>query len=94
MKLRKGDKVRIIKGRDRGRESEVSRVLSGKGKVFVSGVNVYKRHAKPSAKNKEGGIIEIQKPLAVENVMLVCPLCQLPTRVGRKRVCKKCQGKL
>lgn len=102
MRIRKGDKVKIIKGKDRSRSGEVSRVLSRQGKVFISGINIYKKHTKPSARGKEGGIIEIQGPLAAENVALICPHCQEKTRVGydltegqgKNRICKKCGGKL
>jgi large subunit ribosomal protein L24 len=98
MRIRKGDKVRIIKGKDRGREGTVERVSAKSGGVVVAGINIYKKHLKPSARKKEGGIIEIQKPLPVANVMLICPHCQKPARIGfrlegdqKKRFCKKCQ---
>lgn len=98
MRVKRGDKVKIIRGKDRGREGEVNRVLPRKARVFVSGVNISKKHAKPSARNKEGGIIEIQRPLPVENVVVICPHCQQTTRVGYRideregkgRICRKC----
>ena len=99
MKIKKGDKVGVIKGKDRGRENAVEKVLSKEGKVLVSGLNVYKKAVRPTQKSQKGGIVEVTKPLPVENVMLVCPKCQKPTRVGYKveegkkqRICKKCQG--
>ena len=101
MKIRKGDKVKVIKGKDSGREGTVERVLAKTGGVVVSGINIYKKHLKPSARKKEGGIIEIQKPLPAANVMLVCPHCQKPVRVGfkvenghKRRVCKKCREEI
>ena len=101
MKIRKGDKVRIIKGKDRGRENAVEKVLSKEGKVLVSGLNLYKKAVRPKQQGQKGGIVEITRPLPVENVMLVCSKCNKPTRVGYKiegdkklRFCKKCQGEL
>ena len=101
MKIQKSDKVRVTKGKDRGRESTVEKVLSKEGKVLVSGLNVYKKAVRPTQKSQKGGIVEITKPLPVENVMLICPKCQKPTRVGYKvegdkkqRICKKCQNTL
>lgn len=97
MKIHKGDKVKIMIGKDKGKDGTVSKVLQEKDKVVVEGANVYKKHVKPSAKFKEGGIVEIEKPIDVSNVMLICPKCNTATRVGLKieggkkyRVCKKC----
>lgn len=99
MRIKKGDKVKVISGKARGRESTVSAVLATKGQVLVEGVNVVKRHVKPSARYKEGGIVEITKPVNVSTVMLICPKCQQATRIGYKvggdkkfRICKKCGG--
>ena len=105
MKIHKGDKVKIITGEDKGKDGVVSKVLRPKpgtrrhlaGKIVVEGVNLYKKHVKPSAKIKEGGIVEIEKPLDASNVMLICPKCNSAARVGFKieggkkyRICKKC----
>jgi large subunit ribosomal protein L24 len=101
MKIKKGDKVRVIKGKDRGREGTVERVLPKEKKVVVGGLNIYKKAVRPSQRNQKGGIVEITKPLPVENVMLICPHCNQPTRVGYRvekgekfRICKKCQREL
>jgi len=98
MKIKKGDKVRVIKGKDRGRESTVEAVLTKERKVVVSGLNVYKKAVRARQQGQKGGIVEITRPLPVENVMLLCPKCQKPTRVGYKvegdkklRLCKNCQ---
>ncbi|MBI4038528.1 50S ribosomal protein L24 [Candidatus Daviesbacteria bacterium] len=97
MKVKKGDKVRVLLGKDRGKEGKVEHVLAKARKVFVSGVNLYKRHIR-KMQNIEGGIIDIPKPLDVSNVGLICPNCNKLTRVGYKkigkdkiRICKKCQ---
>ena len=95
-KIRKGDEVQILLGKNRGKSGKVLRVLSKKNKVLVEGINLYKRHVK-KMQNVEGGIMEIPKPLDISNVALICPNCQKITRVGYKmdggekvRVCKKC----
>lgn len=101
MKIRKGDKVRVIKGKDRGRESTVEKVLPKEKKVVVAGLNIYKKAVRPRQQSQKGGIVEITRPLPVENVMLLCPKCNKPARVGYKieggkklRLCKKCQQEL
>lgn len=82
MKIIKGDKVRIIKGRDRGREGLVTRVYPRKGKVLVEGINVYKKHLKSRGKQQPGGIIDITRPVPISNVALVCPKTNKPTRIA------------
>lgn len=100
MKIRKNDKVKILLGKDRGKEGKVAYVKGKEGKVFVEGANLYKRHVKKQGK-LEGGIIDIPKPLDVSNVALVCPDCNKVTRIGFKiegsekiRICKKCQKEI
>lgn len=100
MKIKKGDKVKIILGKDRGKDGKVEYARAADGKVFVSGVNLYKRHVR-KMQGIEGGIIDIPKPLDVSNVALVCPNCNKMTRIGFKqegntkvRVCKKCQKEI
>jgi len=97
IKLRKDDKVKIISGKDRGRESVIERVYTSDGKVLVKDVNQYTRHLKKSAKVPEGGRVKMSRPINVANVMLICSKCNKPTRVGVKivdgkkaRACKKC----
>lgn len=82
MKIKKGDTVRVVSGKDKGREGTVSRVLPDSNKVIVDGVNVVKKHQKASGTNKQGGIIERDMPLDASNVMLVHK--GKPTRVGYK----------
>lgn len=96
MKIRKGDKVKILLGKDRGKEGSVEYVKVKEMKVFVGGANIYKRHVKKQGQI-EGGIINIPKPMDVSNVALICPNCKKVTRVGFKklgdlkiRVCRKC----
>ena len=98
--IRKNDNVLVITGKDRGKRGRVLRVLPDKNRLIVEGVNLIKRHTKPNpGKNVKGGIVEREASLNVSNVMLVCPACGKPTRIGystqgdrKVRVCRKCEG--
>ncbi len=97
MKIRKGDRVRIMSGKDAGRESTVSAAFPATGKVTVEGYNIAKRHTKPRSAEEPGGILDKEMPLDVSNVMVLSPADGKPTRVGYKvlddgskvRVCKR-----
>lgn len=99
MKLKKGDKVKIKTGKDRGRTGLIEKVFLKEGTVLVKGINIYKKHVKSRGKDQPGGIIEMARPLPVAKVVLVCPNCKQATRVGyqlsndksKKRVCRGCQ---
>lgn len=98
MKIRAEDTVLVIQGRDRGKRGKVVKSFPDKGRIQVEGVNVVKKHMKASANVRQAGIIEKELPLPVANVVLVCPSCNEPGRIGRKfladgskaRVCKSC----
>ncbi|MBI2325295.1 MAG: 50S ribosomal protein L24 [Chloroflexi bacterium] len=98
MRIRKGDEVEVIAGKDRGKRGTVQEVDPTDRTLTVAGVNIVKRHTKPNPqRNVKGGIVEQPSPLDVSKVMLVCPHCGKPTRVGHKieegdksRVCKRC----
>jgi large subunit ribosomal protein L24 len=111
MKVRKGDVVHILRGKDAGKEGRVLEALPKQGRVVVENINVVKRHRRPRPIQSTtgiggggmtpGGIVDLPAPLPVSNVMVVCPVCGKPTRVGtieksfkdktiRVRVCKKC----
>ena len=97
LSIRTGDKVKIIAGKEKGKEGKVLATLPHKERVIVERVNMVKKATRPTQRNPKGGILEIEAPLHVSNVMLVCPKCSQPSRVGRKRedgtrvrVCKKC----
>jgi large subunit ribosomal protein L24 len=81
-RIRKGDTVVVISGRERGKSGKVLSVDLGAGKLIVEKLNIIKRHTKPSQKAKQGGILEREAPLAMSNVMFLCPVTQKPTRVG------------
>jgi len=99
MKIRKGDTVVIIAGKDRGKRGKVRRALPGEDRVIVEGLNMIKRHSRARRAARQAGIIELEAPIHVSNVMLVCGKCGKPTRVnfrlledGKKvRVCNSCQ---
>lgn len=97
-KIKKGDNVQILLGKDRGRSGTVERILSDKGKVLVSGINVVKRHIGKKLTGQQGQILDVIKPVNISNVSLICPSCKKPTRVGFKmegtdkiRICRKCK---
>lgn len=101
MKLRKGDKVRIITGKDKGKTGKIEKIMPGISKVFVPGINEFKRHLKSKLSGQKSEIITITKPLPVSVVALVCPKCEKPTRVGYKieknikvRICRKCKKEI
>lgn len=81
-RIRKGDTVIVISGRERGKTGKVMLVDLRAGKVVVEKLNIIKRHTKPNQKAKQGGILEREAPLQISNVMFFCPVTQKPTRVG------------
>jgi len=100
--VKKGDKVKVIAGKEKGKEGKVLKALPREGRVIVEGVNLIKRAVRPTQKNPQGGFITKEAPLHVSNVMLICPSCGQPTRVGKKflesgqkvRVCRKCEASI
>ena len=101
MKVKKGDDVVVLAGKDVGRRGTVTRVIRGADKVIVDGVNMVKRHTKPRGQVMQGVIIDKEMPIHVSNVALWCKECGA-TRIGHKfdehgvkhRVCRKCGGEL
>lgn len=85
MKLQRKDKVMVISGRDKGRTGTVSVVLPKTNQVVVDGINVVKRHTKPSQSNPKGGILEITKPINASKVMVLDPGSGKPARIGYKK---------
>ena len=97
MKLKKGDKVLIIFGKDKGKKGKILKALIKKNRVIVEGVNLAKKHQKARKTGEKGQTIEVLLPIDVSNVKLICKKCNKPTRVGYKivkdekyRICKKC----
>jgi len=102
MKIRKGDRVQVLAGKDRGKTGTVTFAYPAKDKVVVDGLNVAKKHQKPKGGTMQGGIIDKEMPMAVSNVAIICPSCGKPTRIGYRfepdgskvRICRKCEGDL
>ena len=96
--IKKDDKVKVVAGKDKGKIGKVLKVNRKKNRLLIENINMVKRHARPTAKNKQGGIIEGEAPIQWSNVMLMCSKCMSPTRVkmqrledGKKvRACSKC----
>ena len=86
MDLRKGDKVIVIAGRDKGKTGEIQKVLPRTNRVVVDGVNLRKKHKKPTQANPEGSIVEIYAPIHASNVMILDPKTKKPVRIGHKVV--------
>jgi large subunit ribosomal protein L24 len=104
MNIKKNDKVMIIKGKDKGKAGKVLQVLTGRDKASVEGLNLLIKHMRPKRQGQKGQRIEFPAPISAANLMLVCPKCGKPTRVGVKfvavgtdkkmkkfRTCKKCR---
>lgn len=96
--VRKGDRVMVIAGNYKGATGQVLRTVPSERRVVVDGVNMRKRHQRPSMQNPEGGIVTAEAPIHISNVMLVCPHCDEPARYGRRRdqdgtverLCRRC----
>ena len=101
MKLKKGDDVVVLAGKDIGRRGTITRVLPSDDKVIVDGINIVKRHTKPRGQVMQGGIIDKEMPIHVSNVALWCKDCGA-TRAGfridnegvKHRICRKCGGEI
>ena len=99
MKVRKNDTVIIIAGKDKGKKGKVRRAIPEEHRVLVEGLNMIKRHSRASRAARQAGIIELEAPLHISKVMLLCEKCGKPTRVGfrfltdgkKMRICKSCQ---
>jgi large subunit ribosomal protein L24 len=101
MKIKKGDEVKIIRGKDKGKTVKVEKVFTKSNSILIPGVNLFKRHMKSRFQNRPSEIIEVTKPLFAYNVALICPNCHKETRVGYKvegkdkiRICRKCGKKI
>ena len=102
MKIHKGDQVIVLSGKDKGKKAQVVRAIPGRDRVIVEGVNVAKRHAKPTRATQQGGVIDKFMPVHVSAVALWCRSHDGPARAGMKidaegakvRVCRKCGAEL
>ncbi|OGD41973.1 50S ribosomal protein L24 [Candidatus Azambacteria bacterium RIFOXYD1_FULL_42_11] len=102
MRIKKGDNIIVISGKDRGKQGKVIKVLPGDNKVIVENINLKKKHQRPKTAGKKGEKIEVPRSFSASSVMIVCKNCGKPTRIGRKilidnkkiRVCKKCKSEI
>ena len=101
MKLKKGDQIKVVAGKDRGKTGSVEKVFATLNRVAIPGINIYKRHTKPRSEGQKGGIVDFVRPIQIANVALVCPKCKQTTRVGYKitakgkvRICRKCDQEI
>ena len=100
-KIKKGDTVQVITGRDKGKTGKVIKVVSGTGRVLVEGINLYKKHVRPKNQGEKGQVIMVPRSMDLSNVGILCTSCGNPTRIGytvsgkkneKARVCRKCKA--
>ncbi len=96
-KLRKEDLVQVIAGKDKGKQGKILKINREKGRVIVAGINMVKKAMRKKSQTDRGGIVEVEAPIHISNVMIVCKKCNKPVRIGykiegdaKKRVCRKC----
>ncbi len=99
-KLKKGDQVKLIAGKDKGKTGSILKVDRVNGRVLVEGLNIIKKTIKPKSQTEKGNIVEIEAPVHMSNVMIICSKCG-PVKIGvrkdgdnKVRFCKKCEGVL
>jgi large subunit ribosomal protein L24 len=99
MKFKKGDNVKIISGKDRGKTGVILRALPAEEKIVVEGLNVFKKRSRPKKQGEKGQIVAVTRPFSASKAMLVCSACKEPTRLGfriegssKVRYCKKCKA--
>lgn len=97
--IKKGDTVKVINGKDRGKSGKVIKVDAKKKKLTVEGLNVFKKHVRPRQQGEKGEVVQVTRPMAIAKVMLMCPACGKAARVGfrasdgvKSRICRKCKA--
>ncbi len=98
VKIRRDDTVKVMIGKDRGKQGKVLRVFPERGRALVEGINLVKKHLKPTQNNPQGGVSAQERPVSMANLRRICPRCNRPVRVGftvaqdgtKQRVCKRC----
>jgi large subunit ribosomal protein L24 len=101
MKIKKGDNIKMLSGKDRGKTGKVLRVIPTSGKMIVEGLNLIKKHVRPKKQGEKGQRVSVPAAVNISNAMIVCPKCSKSSRVGFKmkdknkfRVCKKCGSEI
>jgi len=99
LKIKKGDIVQVVAGEDRGKKGKVLTILTGEKRVLVEGVNLIKKHKRQTRQDQQGGIVSMEAPISISNLMFFCKHCNHPTKIGftilkdktRSRYCRKCK---
>ncbi|HAJ95283.1 MAG TPA: 50S ribosomal protein L24 [Actinobacteria bacterium] len=102
LKVKKNDRVKVVKGKDKGKSGKVLRINRQDEKVYVEGANIISKHTRQQDQSKPGGIIKKEGPINIANVRVVCPNCSKPARIGfdisesgiKNRICKKCNQQI
>jgi large subunit ribosomal protein L24 len=101
MKIKSGDTILIIAGKDRNKSGKVTEVFPKNNKIIVEGLNLIKKHVRPKKQGEKGQKVEIPQAIDISNVQIICPKCKKPTRIGQKliengkvRTCKKCNQEI
>lgn len=101
MRIKKGDIVKILAGKDKGKSGKVIKIIPQRERVMVEGVNIFKKHVRPKKQGEKGEVVDVSRPINVSNVGIICPNCSKVSRIGYKkegdkkvRYCKKCQKEI
>ena len=101
MNIKKGDTVKIISGKDRGKTGAVLRAYPEESRVSIEGLNLFKKRVRPTKQGQKGEVVSAARPLHISNIMIVCSSCKKPTRIGSRyesdtkiRYCKKCKASI
>ncbi len=102
LKIKKGDLITVIKGKDNNKTGKILKVFPETGRILVEGINLYKKNVKPKKQGEKGQIISVPRSINISNVQLVCPSCGIKTRVGyiisekkeKNRICRKCKASI
>lgn len=99
MRIKKNDTIKIIAGKDRGKQGKVLKIFPQQDRILVEGANLYKKHVRPTRQGEKGQVVEVPRPLHVSNAMFVCPKCGKPSRLGsdltgakKARACRICRS--
>ena len=97
MKIKKGDKVKVIAGKNKDATGTITKAFPGKRRVLIDGINVYKKHVRPRKQGQKGQVITVSRSIDASNIMLICASCDTQTKAGyiivkgeKQRICKKC----
>ena len=101
MKVKKGDTILIISGKDKGKTGKIIKALPKEGKILIEGLNLRKKHVRPKKQGEKGQIVQVPSAINVSNIKIICPKCGKAVRIGysidkgvKKRICKKCKQEI